>query len=302
MTPSTSEFHVEPIEYESGLPELRTVRETVFVDEQGVPPEMEWDELDPVSHHFIVRDTAGTAIGTARLTPDHHLGRMAVLSSWRGRGVGNALLRTLVAQAGELGWVSLALHAQSHAIPFYARHGFLPVGQRFDEAGIDHQAMELHLGATNPVADRAGAIAATLGVIDSARQRVNIYSPELDPGVLDTPEVTEALRRFAVGQGEIRILVHEPAAPQRDLSPLIGLHQRLPSLVTFRAVEEPFDRSYPSAYIANDRSGYYFRPMAPRLQGDTRLDDRARARHLQSLFDPVWERARPCTEYRALGI
>ncbi len=302
MTATESGFHVEPIDYEAGLPELRAVRESVFVQEQGVPLELEWDDLDPVSQHFIARDDAGSAIGTARLTPEQHLGRMAVLSTWRGRGVGDALLRTMLARATELGWSKLALHAQSHAIAFYARHGFLPAGARFDEAGIEHQAMEMHIGISNPVRDRAGAIAAVLGVISSARRRVNIYSRDLDPGVLDAPEVSDALRRFAVGKGEIRILLHDPTAPQRDLSPLIGLHQRLSSLVSFRAVEETFDRTYPSAYVSNDRGGYYFRPIAARLEGDTRLDEPARARHLESLFDPVWERSRPCTEYRTLGI
>lgn len=302
MSGTASDFHVEPIDYTSGLPELRAVREAVFVQEQGVPLALEWDELDPASHHVIARDPSGTPIGTARLTPERHIGRMAVVRSWRGRGVGDALLRELVARAGELGWTSLSLHAQTHAIPFYARHGFLPTGARFDEAGIDHQTMERHIGAPNPVGDRAGAIAATLGVIASARRRVLIYSPELDPGVLDVPEIVTALRGFAIDKGEIRILLHDPGAPQRDLSPLIGLHQRLPSTIGFRAVEEPFDRSYASAYTSNDSGGYYFRPMASRIEGDTRLDDPARARHLLNLFDPVWERARPCTEYRALGI
>ena len=302
MTTRASGFYVERSDYEIGLPDLRTVRETVFVQEQNVPLALEWDQVDPLSHHVIARDGNGVAIGTARLTPERYLGRMAVLAPWRGRGVGGAMLRALVSHASELGWPSLALHAQSHAISFYARHGFLPSGPRFDEAGIEHQAMELQIGAINPVRDRAGAVAAILGVIGSARRRLNIHSRELDPGVLDAPEIMEALRRFAVGRGETRILLHDPATPQRNLSPMIGLHQRLPSVIAFRAIEEPFDSSYPSAYVANDRGGYYFRPMAARFEGDTRLDDPARARHLASVFDPVWERARPCSEYRALGI
>ena len=302
MNAGTHGFKVERIDYESGLPDLRAVRETVFVQEQNVPLALEWDALDPVSHHVIARDPEGRPIGTARLTPERHLGRMAVLPSWRGRGVGDALLRTLVAEAATLGWSMLALHAQSHAIAFYARHGFLPVGRRFEEAGIEHQAMELRIGALNPVGDRAGAIAAILGVIGGARRRLVIYSRELDPGVLDAPPVIEALRRFAVGKGETRILLHDPGAPQRNLSPLIGLHQRLPSVIAFRAVEEPFDLAYPSAYLANDRGGYYFRPMAARFKGDSRLDDPARSRQLANAFEPVWERARPCSEYRALGI
>ena len=62
------------------------------------------------------------------------------------------------------------------------------------------------------------------------------------------------------------------------------------------------DRDYPSAYMANDGGGWYFRPLGHRFDGETRLDDEARARQLRAHFAPVWERARPCTEYRALGI
>lgn len=294
-------FHVEPIDYVAGLPDLRLVREAVFVHEQGVPLAMEWDELDPRCHHVIARDAAGQPIGTGRLTPQRTIGRMAVLPDWRARGVGDALLRALVEQARQLGWHEVALHAQAQAIGFYARHGFLPHGERFQEAGIEHQEMRTVLGAVNPVETRAAAVAALLGVIGQARRQLRIYSRELDPGLLDAPEVLEALRRFAVGQGETRVLLQDPVAPQRALSPLIALSQRLPSTFGFRAVEEPVDRGYPSAYAASE-GGYYFRPLGHRFEGETRLDAPARARQLKTAFDAVWERARPCTEYRALGI
>ena len=299
---STPDFTISAVEYENGLPELRQVRETVFVQEQKVPQEMEWDELDPLCHHFIARDAGGQPIGTGRLTPKRTIGRMAVLADWRGRGVGDALLEALLAKARELGWLEISLHAQASAIGFYACHGFLPEGERFDEAGIEHQAMRLLPGALNPVETRDAAIAATLGVIAQARRELDIYSRELDPGLLDVPEVVAALRRFAIDRGEVRLLVQDPATPQRALSPLIALGQRLSSAFAFRAVEEPVDRAYPSAYIVNDRGGHYFRKLGHRFDGETRLDAPARARQLRSAFEPVWERARPITEYRALQI
>lgn len=299
---ATPDFTISAIEYASGLPELRQVRETVFVQEQKVPQEMEWDELDPLCHHFIARDTGGQPIGTGRLTPRHTIGRMAVLADWRGHGVGDALLDALLAKARELGWLEVSLNAQASAIGFYARHGFLPHGERFDEAGIEHQAMRLLPDALNPVETRDAAVAATLGVIAKARRELDIYSRELDPGLLDVPEVVAALRRFAVDRGEVRLLVQDPATPQRALSPLIALGQRLSSAFAFRAVEEPVDRAYPSAFIVNDRGGHYFRKLGHRFDGETRLDAPARARQLRSLFEPVWERGRPLTEYRALQI
>ena len=299
---STTAFTVEPIDYEAGLADLRLVRESVFVREQGVPLALEWDELDPLCKHVIARDAGGDAIGTGRLTPRHTIGRMAVLPGWRGRGVGDAMLHALMDQARALGWQDLSLHAQASAIEFYARHGFLPVGDRFEEAGIDHQSMRRLLGAANPVETREAAIAAVVGVIATARRQVLVYSRELDPGLLDAPPVLAGLRRLATGGGEIRILLQDPATPQRALAPMIALAQRLPSAFAFRAVEEPTDRSYPSGYVANDRDGFYFRPLGHRFEGETRLDGAGRARQLRANFDPVWERARPCTEYRTLGL
>ena len=301
-TPTAPLFRVEPIGFGDGLADLRVVRDAVFVQEQRVPVEIERDALDPACHHVIARDGEGRPIGTGRLTPDGRIGRMAVLPEWRNRRVGEALLKALLAQARELRWNEVTLHAQVPAMAFYARQGFLPHGDRFVEAGLDHQSMRLVLGAVNPVLRRDAGLAAVLGVIEGARRHLLVYSRDLDPGLLDTSDATAALRRFAVGGGQLQVLLHDPEAPRRALAPLINLSQRLPSAFAFRAIEEPVDRDYPSAYIVNDGGGWYFRTLGHRFEGDTRLDDEARARQLRAHFTPVWERARPCTEFRALGI
>lgn len=299
---SDRSFEVVEVDYATGVADLRTVREQVFVQEQGVPLSLEWDEHDPTCHHVLARDAQGRPIGTGRLTPDRRIGRMAVLEAWRGHGVGEALLQALLERARALGWAEVSLHAQASAIGFYARAGFLPEGERFEEAGIEHQSMRLLPGAPNPVETADAAIAAVLGILAQARRSVWIYSRELDPGLLDDPQVMAAFRRFGTNRGEARILLQDPRAPRQALAPLIQLGQRLPSALSFRAVEEPVDRSYPSAFIANDIGGYLFRPLGHRYDGETRLDGAARARQLRGVFEPFWERARPCTEYRPLGI
>jgi hypothetical protein len=141
-----------------------------------------------------------------------------------------------------------------------------------------------------------------LGIIGTARRQLLVYSRELDPGLLDHPDVLAALRRFATREGEVRVLVQDATAPQRAHLPMISLGQRLPSAFLFRAIDEPVDRGYPSAYIINDAGGWYFRALGHRFDGETRIDQPARVRQLRATFEPVWERARPCTEYRALGI
>lgn len=297
-------FRVEPIEYASGLADLRAVREAVFVQEQQVPLEEEWDALDPLCTHVIARDGSGRPVGTARLTPERKIGRMAVLAPWRGQGVGDALLEALLAEAARLKWTEVSLNAQVSAETFYARHGFIPHGPRFSEAGIEHQAMRRSLHGPTSVLDAAGAIAAVVAVATQARRSLCIYSRQLDPGLLDAPPVLEALRRFATHTrgAEVHVLLQDALSPQHALAPLLNLGQRLPSTFVFREVVEPVDRAYPSAFMANDLGGYYFRGLGHRYDGETGVDSPARARQLREEFGRFWERARPCSEFRALGI
>lgn len=299
-----TDFRVEAVDYATGCDDLRRVRETVFVQEQQVPVEEEWDALDPLCQHVIARDASGQPIGTGRLTPERKIGRMAVLSQWRGRGVGDAMMLALLDQARQRRWPEISLHAQVSAETFYARHGFLPYGERFWEAGIEHQSMRRRLGGAAAVELAPAAVAAVVGLVTQARRSLSVYSRELDPGLLDHPQVLEALRRFATrGRGgEVRILLQDAAAPQRNLAPLLGLAQRLPSVFAFREVADPVDRAYPSAFVANDAGGYYFRPLGHRFDGETDLESPGRTRQLREEFARIWERARPCSEYRALGI
>jgi predicted GNAT family N-acyltransferase len=133
-------FSVRAADWNLDRPALRAVREQVFVREQAVPIELEWDEFDPLCQH-VVAEAAGQAIGTGRLLPDGHIGRMAVLKSWRGRGVGSALLETLLRLARDRGIRRVRLNAQSRAVAFYRRHGFVTEGEEFLEAGIRHRSM-----------------------------------------------------------------------------------------------------------------------------------------------------------------
>jgi predicted GNAT family N-acyltransferase len=127
---------------------LRAVREAVFIREQGVPVELEWDEFDADCIHLIAVDAAENAIATARLLQQGEnggIGRMAVLKEWRGKGVGDALMRHLMKEAAALEIQQLTLNAQAYAVGFYARFGFAAMGNQFLEAGIPHVKMALRL-------------------------------------------------------------------------------------------------------------------------------------------------------------
>lgn len=124
-------------------PDATAIRFEVFVDEQKVPAEIELDDMDAVCLHAVAYDAAGAAIGTGRLLPDGHIGRMAVRQPGRGTGVGGAILTLLMEKARERGDAAVVLNAQTVAAPFYARHGFVQQGEQFEEAGIAHVEMRL---------------------------------------------------------------------------------------------------------------------------------------------------------------
>jgi predicted GNAT family N-acyltransferase len=146
----TTPFEVQVLDWEAARPLAHPVREAVFVVEQGVPPALEIDELDPVCDHAVVLSDRGRAVATGRLIPDGRIGRMAVLREWRGRGVGAAVLARLVERARERGMTTVALSAQTHAAPFYARFGFIARGEQYIEAGIPHLKMARDLAPAPP--------------------------------------------------------------------------------------------------------------------------------------------------------
>ena len=126
--------------------ELGKIRFAVFVEEQGFPSEIELDGRDDECAHVLCRHRGGKVVGTGRLLPDGHIGRIAVLSEVRGQGLGAAITALLVDMARARKFDEVVLHSQIHAMPFYARLGFEPFGERFDEAGAPHQGMRIQLG------------------------------------------------------------------------------------------------------------------------------------------------------------
>ena len=128
-------------DWESVRDDAQRLRTEVFVIEQGVPIELEWDESDEVSIHAVVYGEDKQSIATGRLLPDGHIGRMAVQKALRGTGIGRFLLTSLLHEAQRLGHTILVLHAQTYAVGFYLRHGFQPEGSEFMEAGIPHMLM-----------------------------------------------------------------------------------------------------------------------------------------------------------------
>jgi predicted GNAT family N-acyltransferase len=138
---SSPSFSMRVANWSSDRAAIREVRNRVFVDEQKVPSDIEWDGLDDQCVHVIVEDKNRDAIGTGRLHPSAKIGRMAFNRRWRDHGVGVAILDQLLELAGQQGLEAVYLHAQTRAAGFYAGAGFQPEGVEFEEAGIAHRLM-----------------------------------------------------------------------------------------------------------------------------------------------------------------
>lgn len=119
------------------------VREEVFIKEQKVPAEIEIDSVDPVCLHVVVYNDTDDAIGTGRLLPNNHIGRIAVLKAYRGQHIGAMILEKLIRAAKKREVEFVELNAQVQAKGFYEKFGFEAIGSEFKEAGIPHIAMRL---------------------------------------------------------------------------------------------------------------------------------------------------------------
>lgn len=138
-------FRIELMNWEQAGPIAGPIRWGIFVGEQNVPPGIELDDKDPDCLHAVAYDEKGVAIGTGRLLPDGHIGRMAVVKDWRRRGVGDAILDALVAEARKRGHAEVVVAAQLQAAEFYRNHGFVADGKVYQDAGILHENMRKKL-------------------------------------------------------------------------------------------------------------------------------------------------------------
>ncbi len=141
-------IRIECMDWERACDAATAIRTAVFVDEQGVPAELEIDADDPLSLHALAYVDAPmkgqrvtSAVATARLLADGHIGRMAVLPACRGQGIGRALLERLITAARDRGMDAIVLNAQIQAMGFYTRCGFVIDSSEFMEAGIAHRRM-----------------------------------------------------------------------------------------------------------------------------------------------------------------
>jgi predicted GNAT family N-acyltransferase len=298
---------------------LRAVRTRVFVAEQSVSEEEEWDGLDPECRHVVAEAAAEGIVGTGRLHPSGKVGRMAVLPHWRGRGVGAMLLLRLVEEARAQGLDSLYLHAQVAVLGFYGRYGFVAEGDEFDEAGIPHRLMRLSLlpEAAHAEPGTAATAAGTRRVITGkeefaqavaevaamAQRSLAIFTPDLEHGVYDTRPFLDAIKRLVLSRSHarIRVLISDPGRIQHSVNRFLYVGRRLSTFIEFRHLPETF-QGRGDAFMIADRSALVYRARAERWQGIADTCEPRMARRYLAEFDEMWQRSENAAELRELGI
>jgi len=300
-----SEIALRLVDWAREADPLRDVRRRVFIEEQHVPEELEWDDLDARCIHALA-SADGKLVGTGRLTPDGYIGRMAVLPDWRGRAIGARLLRTLMDIARERGDAVCRLHAQTSAMPFYEKFGFQPEGEEFMDAGIPHRTMWLRLAPDDEGRALEGheALAAALTELaGSARHEFALYAPDLAPRLTDNLELAAALRRLALSssRARIRILCRDAREAARGGHALLRLAAAVPSRCAVQQLD-PEDEAPDEVYAFVDRRGALHQPRAEAPTGLLALAAPRLARDFAERFNPLWERSRPEPEARRLQL
>ena len=302
---------------------IETIRTEVFVLEQQVPEAEEFDSDDPMARHYLARDNDNEVIGTARLTHDGRIGRMAVQKNWRGRGVGDALLRSTIEDARLRRLPEIKLAAQTHAIGFYQRHGFEAYGEEFDEVEIPHQWMKLVPGEPEvgpiervqrePVAldggepikfdQLTGLSQALLALLRACSNELAIWTRDLEGPLLDEDAMLEEIKQIAVtaGRPDIRILLMDSARAVQNDHRLLGLAQRLPSTIRIRQPAR-HHQEYLAAFVVSDREHSIFREFGDQPEGVMQISNRVNARRLMEFFDEAWEQSKTDPDLQRLDL
>jgi predicted GNAT family N-acyltransferase len=137
-------IQIAQVTWQQAESDLRAIRTPVFIKEQSVAPEFEWDEMDAGAVHLLAK-IGDKPFGCLRIIDYHKIGRMAVLKQWRGKGVGMALILEAIRLCKLHGRKTLILSAQTHAIGFYTKAGFKVTSEEYCDVHIPHVDMQMSL-------------------------------------------------------------------------------------------------------------------------------------------------------------
>ncbi|MAS25593.1 MAG: hypothetical protein CMI03_05290 [Oceanospirillaceae bacterium] len=303
-------MEIEVTDWRSHREALEAIRRRVFIDEQKVPEDLEWDAEDINAVHFIAHYN-GHPLGCARLLPNGQVGRMAVIPEVRYKGVGSALLKAAEDHYRKESHGSLLkANAQTHAWQFYHRHGFIPEPAFNMDAGIPHVRMIKHLARSGSLSDtfvpgrdntdyrldpRASAEGLLQIISSYGPAAINIAITDLALPVWSDASTLSCFTRYLRGarQRSMRIIINEEYSGIAD-HPLIQLQQRISSrieLKVYSGLKDTLVIMPAYCWISMDRMGV-----------KASLNDRVRVARLQDQYQEWWRSARLSRETRRLRI
>ena len=320
--------------------QLQQIRETVFINEQKVPREIEWDGEDEGSQHFLAVNEQGEYLGCARLLPTGQIGRMAVLKQARSKGIGALLLQASVDAAIEGGFQRVHLHAQSYAEEFYRKGGFSRYGDEFMEAGIAHVSMEmmlplafhapdlseidrskthatklaphqeLHLQRAaethvepQKFSDTDSAVNALHKICAQTRRKLFVFHPTLEQDIFEAANVVHAISEFVRSGREcqVKILVLQSKLIIDRGHDLLDLARRLDQKMEIRVLPEK-PSSATSAFVCADQQSYWMLPNWETPEGIVDLNNPVTTDKLMQTFDLAWGRSVHDPQFRRLSL
>ncbi|MDX1597090.1 MAG: GNAT family N-acetyltransferase [Marinobacter sp.] len=303
---------------------IRAIRQRVFVEEQNVPPELEWDDTDDIADHYLAitedNEPAAVARVFSTLEETAHIGRMAVLPEFRGKGVGEALLRHLISETSR--YEELKLSAQEYAIPFYQRSGFHVCSDLYDDAGIPHVDMRcLSPKLVAPENHREHPMilgkdrdswlfkseTSLVSLLDSitgqASQRLWLYDRLLEHDLYDRTQFRELLSALARRHrlSEVRLLIHDDKPLVKRRHQIVELMKRLPSRIELRLVNDDYPVEE-RPFLLADREGVVYRHSFNSPEGFANFADGGRVKLLGEAFQRMWDTSRSSLELRELPL
>ncbi len=304
---------------ESDRAALKKIRRRVFIEEQQVPEELEWDEHDATARHFLVL-LDNEAIACARLKNDGRIGRMAVLPEHRNNGIGTQLLHYVLQTASDQKLKQLYLHAQVSAADFYKKQGFTEQGDVFFEAGIAHKKMLKQLNGNTQTPEAASAETAqgefhidtveenrqtVIALLNQAQLSVDIFTQDMAADIYNNKDVEQAIIQLAKKHSKtrVRILVQNAEKAVHNGHCLLRLAQNLSSSVFIHKPSAEY-RDEKSGFLVVDRRGFLHRVSEnPRNhQAIASFSAPHRAARLTDLFGEIWEHSAPDSQTRRLYV
>ncbi len=305
----TAHFDIKLTNWSNDCETLSAIRTAVFIEEQQVPKELEWDDKDELATHWLALDQEANSVGVVRMLADGHIGRMAVLKEARQQGIGKALLEQVIEYARAKNLFEAYLYAQTHALAFYQKAGFTAYGEEFLDAGIPHRSMRLQLADRRLLAIHGGNFlindfsSTTQSLISQTSQQLRILSFDLDYKNFDTQTITDALSKLARRSrySKIYILVADSSIIVKRGHRWLELQRKLTEKIKIRRVNcEP--HLLKNNLIIADQAGVICQSMKEPEKIWGNFNNVPVAANYIKEFDDLWNRAVEDKDLRQLSL